>query len=281
MTRNLIIRAAHRTFCSPDWRWESRLQSGETRLGFNLWYVAKGKGSLKTVEGRFELKHGDCFLLRSSEEHLGTADPNDPTVVLWCSFDYIDSDGGRFPLDETALPRRYRAVSNTVFFESLMARLIEAFGEDPKSDRAIRWLESALDEVEREDRLTKMMRGVDRDHAEIIDRICRDIRENPGRRFKASKLASKSSMCVDHFIRVFRRHTGITPGEYMINNRIDAARGLLRSSSHSIGRIAEILGYSNVYAFSQQFNVSFPIFSTRNPRRPLFCGVVPACSPAF
>ncbi len=253
MKTHLVIQTAHKTFCGANWRWDSRLQSGDLRRGFNLWYVVKGHGLLKTVEGSFELNRGDCFLLKSQEEHLGTADKADPVVVSWCCFDYFYDSGLRAsPVKMCPLPR-HRLLTETAFFESLMDRLIGSFQSDPDGIGATQWLQAALNEVNRHDFHLKTLQGIDLEHAENIDHVCCSIRENPGRKLLVLQLAAKASMCVDHFIRVFKRHKGVTPGDYIVDCRIEAARGLLQSSTHNISQIAELLGYPNVYAFSKQF----------------------------
>ncbi|OGV54970.1 MAG: hypothetical protein A2X45_02835 [Lentisphaerae bacterium GWF2_50_93] len=253
MDPHIIIRTAHKTYCGANWHWDSRLQSGDIRLGYNLWYVAKGRGLLETPGGPFELRRGDCFLLRSWEEHLGTSVREDPVVVSWCCYDYFDARGRRLDPGKVRIPQRHRFLPETVFFESLMDRLIEAYQEAPDGPQPVQWLQSALNEVEQQDSRIRTLQGIDLEHAELIDLICRNIRENPGRKFRIPQLAAKSSMCIDHFIRVFRRHKGMTPGDYIVDSRIEAARGLLQFSTHNISQVAELLGYRNVYAFSKQF----------------------------
>ena len=252
MKVHLVIQTAHKTFCGANWRWDSRLQSGDLRRGFNLWYVVKGRGLLNTVEGSFELNRGDCFLLKSQEEHLGTADKADPVVVSWCCFDYFDDSGLRVPTGKMCPLPRHRLLTETAFFESLMDRLIDAF-QSGATTESVQWLQVALNEVNRQDLHLQTLQGIDLEHAENIDHVCRSIRENPGRKLLVSQLAAKASMCVDHFIRVFKRHKGMTPGDYIVDCRIEAARGLLQSSTHNVSQIAELLGYPNVYAFSKQF----------------------------
>jgi len=253
MNSHIVIRTAHKTFCGANWRWDSRLQTGDIRLGFNLWYVVKGRGLLKTPEGPFELNRGNCFLLRSWEEHLGTSVKEDPVVVSWCCYDYFDSRGRRIPPEKMRIPQRHRFLPETVFFESLMDRLIDSFQADPAGQNPVQWLQSALNEVDRQDSRIRTLQGIDLEHAGLIDQTCRIIRENPGRKYRIPRLASKASMCIDHFIRVFRRHKGMTPGDYIIDCRVEAARGLLQSSTHNISQISVLLGYPNVYAFSKQF----------------------------
>jgi AraC family transcriptional regulator of arabinose operon len=45
---------------------------------------------------------------------------------------------------------------------------------------------------------------------------------------------------------------GVTPGEYLIRLRMAEAKALLTGSSQSVTRIAELLGYRDIYTFSRQ-----------------------------
>ncbi len=60
-------------------------------------------------------------------------------------------------------------------------------------------------------------------------------------------------MSVSWFARVFKRHTGTSPQQYLINVRINKAKELLVSSTYNISKIAEIVGYYNPLYFSRVF----------------------------
>jgi transcriptional regulator GlxA family with amidase domain len=93
----------------------------------------------------------------------------------------------------------------------------------------------------------------EREQALAIEAVCGEIRRQPARRLKVAELARRFHCSPDHFTRVFRKYARVSPEAFMIAARIDAAMTYLRTSSHSIGRIAELLGYNDVYAFSRQF----------------------------
>ncbi len=53
--------------------------------------------------------------------------------------------------------------------------------------------------------------------------------------------------------REFHRYTGFPPNEYIIRQRIGAARIFLETTTDSVSRIAELVGIPNVQHFSRQF----------------------------
>jgi AraC-like DNA-binding protein len=56
-----------------------------------------------------------------------------------------------------------------------------------------------------------------------------------------------------YMVRLFKKHMGITPHEYILKRRLDTAQLLLKHSTLSIKEIAERLVFSDQYHFSNYF----------------------------
>ena len=56
-----------------------------------------------------------------------------------------------------------------------------------------------------------------------------------------------------HFMRVFRKETGVTFGEYLADYRLRYASYLLREQPDSIGAIASMCGFDNFSYFIRRF----------------------------
>lgn len=66
-------------------------------------------------------------------------------------------------------------------------------------------------------------------------------------------LCEKISLSPYYFIRFFKKKTGFTPHQYVLNARIDMARYLLANTELSIKEICFRTGFSNESAFSTAF----------------------------
>ena len=66
-------------------------------------------------------------------------------------------------------------------------------------------------------------------------------------------LASRAGMSERSFARIFRSETGTTPGEFVENARIDAARRMAEESDLPAERLADAVGYANVDGFRRAF----------------------------
>jgi transcriptional regulator GlxA family with amidase domain len=79
------------------------------------------------------------------------------------------------------------------------------------------------------------------------------IADNLGRDLSTAALADRVSMSVRHFSRVFVAEIGTTPARYVRHLRVEAARGLLDSSSHDLRRIATAVGFGSAEGMRRAF----------------------------
>jgi transcriptional regulator GlxA family with amidase domain len=79
------------------------------------------------------------------------------------------------------------------------------------------------------------------------------IADNLGRDLSTVALADRVSMSVRNFGRVFSANIGTTPAKYVLHLRVEAARWLLQSSAHDLGRIARTVGFSSVDGMRKAF----------------------------
>jgi AraC family transcriptional regulator len=68
-----------------------------------------------------------------------------------------------------------------------------------------------------------------------------------------SDLASVAAMSPYYFARLFKNSTGVSPHQYVIQHRIDRAKGMLRNSKMSIFEIGVRVGYADAKHFRTLF----------------------------
>jgi AraC-like DNA-binding protein len=241
------VNSCGRMACSPDWSWDTAPGLAD----FDLITIHRGRGQYRLGDEVFEARAGTCLLLRPGQRYLGSLDPDDPLDVTWVHFDYLGASGAVEHSGPRRLPVLYRVLENSGFFFELLERLLGAFRSSSASEATL-WLGGALSELARQDARPRWG-GAELEQSRFVEELCTRIRREPGARWRVSELARRMYVTPDHFGRLFRKFAGATPGEFVLRSRIDAAMGLLRSSSHSVTRIAELLGYTDVYAFSRQF----------------------------
>lgn len=68
-----------------------------------------------------------------------------------------------------------------------------------------------------------------------------------------SELADIAGINPDHFSRMFKKQTGISPKEYITRLRMEKAKSLLAKAPASIMEVARSVGYEDPYHFSRRF----------------------------
>lgn len=68
-----------------------------------------------------------------------------------------------------------------------------------------------------------------------------------------SDLAAVAGINPDHFSRIFKKHTGLSPTDYIARLRMDKAKRLLAKSPSSIMEVARRVGFEDPYHFSRRF----------------------------
>ena len=91
------------------------------------------------------------------------------------------------------------------------------------------------------------------DSTDIIETVISYINEHFKEDLPDKVLASAAGLSSYHFIRVFKRETGFTPHEYVINTRLSNARYLLRNTAMSVKDICFSCGFSSESAFCITF----------------------------
>ncbi len=83
----------------------------------------------------------------------------------------------------------------------------------------------------------------------ILDLIESDLAEN----LSLKTLATTAGLSEYHFLRMFKQSTGYTPHQYILNQRIERSKELLKKTDMTITEIAYLLGFSTPAHFTHYF----------------------------
>ena len=87
----------------------------------------------------------------------------------------------------------------------------------------------------------------------LAEKVTAYISEHFAEKITVSRLASLAGLSDYHFIRIFKRQTGFTPHEYILNTRMNTARYLLKNSTLSVKDICFSTGFSCESVFCSAF----------------------------
>jgi AraC family transcriptional regulator len=83
----------------------------------------------------------------------------------------------------------------------------------------------------------------------VLDLIETDLSQN----LSLSVLANTVGLSEYHFLRMFKQSTGLTPHQYVIDQRIERAKELLQRTDMTVTEIAYLLGFSTPAHFTHHF----------------------------
>lgn len=90
-----------------------------------------------------------------------------------------------------------------------------------------------------------------------VDKIDQYIAENMGRPISVEDLADLLYCSKFYFLREFKKLVGVTPYQYLMNQRLEQAKSKLRLGSMTIAEISHDLGFNDQSHFTRAFKVHF------------------------
>lgn len=89
-----------------------------------------------------------------------------------------------------------------------------------------------------------------------VERIVNVMRDRYGDRLYIPELAAEAYFSPFHFSRIFRRETGVAPGQYLTAVRLFEAKRLLTSTSINVADVACQVGYRGIGTFTTRFSAA-------------------------
>jgi len=88
---------------------------------------------------------------------------------------------------------------------------------------------------------------------DVVRKACIRIMDEPDREIDLAHLTSSFGLSESGFRKKFRRVTGMAPGQYQQQIRINRACEWLRQSDRTVSEISNRVGYESVFYFSRLF----------------------------
>lgn len=209
-----------------------------------LHYVIDGKGTYYTRDKAYQLKKGDIFAIYPNEIVSYKADKEEPWYFCWIGFvgtraaEYYSLLG--FKEDSPV-----KHIDNNLFLEGVIKCLdyINMNKEDLSALRLTAFIFEILASIEAPTRLKS---------DDYVANAVLYMEINFNNKIKLSDMASDLGLEYSYFFKLFKKTLGISPGEYLMNLRINKAKILLKKQI-KIKNIPPLLGISDVYYFTKLF----------------------------
>jgi AraC-like DNA-binding protein len=109
------------------------------------------------------------------------------------------------------------------------------------------------------DILMSCAEGLTADYPATLRQAMEFIQRTLTRPVKLHEIASAAGLSIRHCTRLFKEHTGCSPMQFFIQQRMTMAENLVMNTSEPFKQIASSLGYDNALHFSIQFKQHFKV----------------------
>jgi AraC-like DNA-binding protein len=240
-------------------------------------YTVSGKGHLKYKGQSYVLLPGQLFFIDCMEYQYYETDPQELWEMLWVHFQGPASQGyyEQFakkddPVLTVCSPLEAFTASTHASIPSLLQRLIS---QHKRKDIRTELLSSLL--------LTELLTEIllsayEHPTAEpflppLIASLMHEMEQRFQEKLTLTMLAEQFAVSKYYLAKSFKAYTGLSPNEYIINQRITYAKELLKYSDVPVAEIAAKAGIDNVSHFISLFKhreVLTPLAFRRKWQRP-------------
>lgn len=242
------------TLYPPDHHPESHFftwQKGRILDSYSLVYITRGCGFFEsTSSGSQRIEAGDVFVLFPGEWHRYRPDSDTGWDEYWVEF---DGDHARRIMDQRDVtPKKpVLSVGHDDAVLRLFLDLTELIRQSPTGFEHI--IATQAEQIFARMLAAHRSHGRDEGEAEMVRQACIRIMEQWDRAIDLGQLASGFGLGHSGFRKKFHRVTGMAPGQYQQQIRMNRACEWLRQSGLTVSEISERLGYESVFYFSRLF----------------------------
>ena len=222
---------------------------------FILEYIVSGKGFIEIGGARYELTEGDVYLIPPGEAHEYGADKGNPYEKIWINF---SSDMFMTVLSKFLLAGRF-VFKNVPHLRESFNYLIETAENSEKAQFVQTELCKTVFSIFAELSKTspaELFAGSD------FEQRARKILGDAYSDVKVKDLAEKLCVSEAHLIKHFKAAYGITPYQFLLRKKLDAAKELLLTTNLTVKEISIRLFFQNEHYFSNIFKEKIGISPT-------------------
>lgn len=201
-------------------------------------YYIKGTGTAYLEEKEYAYSSGTCVLIPPKAQHCETHKELTSMIAIGFTLkDYFYSPDFVYLSDE----------KSRIF--DLVQKIRHEF--KAKAVYHVEYIESVLNELMIE--LFRMTQPASVKKLTSFDYVISYLKEYFMADIDIKAFSKNSGYCVDHFRTLFKEKTGLSPKEFVLNERLKNAKHFLEDQSLSLERIAEKCGFQYYSQFSLFF----------------------------
>ncbi len=217
---------------------------------FLLTYTIGGKGHLKYRGKSYTLEKGDIFLIDCLDQHYYATDNFDLWEFCWFHFNGCEIRN-YFEHIYRNLGPAYKSGTDSIIFDRINKIHSLYKNKDLSLDiQSSCYIVEILTEL--------LLKGItdnpdNSDIPEPINAVLVKIEKLYATPLNLDTLAKIACMSKYHLSRVFKKYTGYSPYEYILNYRLSESKEMLKTTNLTIREISERIGFQSPSHFIKIF----------------------------
>lgn len=263
VTDDIYLKLCGVEHCMPDYCFHTK-----DRPGYHLHIILEGKGTLCVNGVEQKLHFGQMFVTKPDEETWYKADSEDPWAYCWMAF---DGNIAKESIEKAGFTKNVNVLECNVdqqrFFDLVQNLLNNAELKSSAvyyhTGRLLEFIGLAIESYIESGKKEHKSRDYQTDT--YVEYAVNFFRVNYATA-TVSAVAKNIGIHRSYLTTIFKKKTGVSPQEYLLQCRMRRACMLLSSTNNPIQAIAHNVGYDNPFTFSKIFKSYYGI-SPREYRR--------------
>lgn len=217
--------------------------------GDDIIYCRSGRGSVTISEAKIAVGPGQLVWIPGDRPHGHASSVDDPWSVMWCRIRGGDLDGLRRRVMGVTDIRITIMNSESIvgWFNGVFAQLnAQSIDTDLRLNTAISTLLELIVAQKRHKAKGRSRQNLD----QVMAALC----ANPSAPWSAEAIEGVAGTSAAQIRRLFQKHIGLTPREFLRGQRLIMAQKLMLETSHTLEEISIQCGFSDPFHFSKDFH---------------------------